>query len=373
MKKRKLIIASVLKPVDDTRMYEKFGLSLGQTTKYEINIIGFCVKNIPQAANITFHPLFNFRRLNISRLAAPFKCFKKYLQLSPELIIINTHELLIVTCAYKILFGCNVVYDIRENYYRNILYTKAFPYLLRPFFAIYVRSKEYLSRLFVDHYFLAEKQYQNEFTFARGRCTIIENKYKAIRSIPAVQKQGEIKEQITLLFSGTIGESTGVFECIFLAKKLHEEDPKIRLNIIGYCAQKSTLTKVLETIKNSDFITLHGGAELVSHHEILNAIKSADFGVVYYPTNKSTMNTMPTKLFEYLGNRLPMLLQDHQPWVELAEKYNAHIPINIHSINTSELLLQMKNQTFYKRLPKEEILWESEEKKLIEIVNKLMY
>ncbi|ELR68800.1 glycosyltransferase [Fulvivirga imtechensis AK7] len=353
-------------------MYEKFGLSLGQTSKYEINIIGFCVKNIPQTVNITFHPLFNFKRLNISRLAAPFQCLKKYHQLRPELIIINTHELLIVTFLYRILFGCKVAYDIQENYYRNILYTNTFPLLIKPFIAAYIRGKEYLSRLFVDHYFLAEKQYQNEFTFARGKCTVIENKYLPSVTIPDVQKQIKNSEQITLLFSGTIGESTGVFECIALTKKLHEINPEIRLNIIGYCAQKSTLIKLKETIKNSDFITLFGGSELVSHQEVLAAIQKADFGVVYYPTNKSTMNTMPTKLFEYLGNGLPMLLQDHEPWVELAEKYEACIPINIHTINPGQLLNKMKKRKFYTTIPKDEILWRSEEKKLIEIVNNLL-
>jgi hypothetical protein len=47
MKKTKVVIASILKPIDDSRMYEKFGLSLEQANEYEINIIGFASKNIP--------------------------------------------------------------------------------------------------------------------------------------------------------------------------------------------------------------------------------------------------------------------------------------------------------------------------------------
>ncbi|UII30741.1 hypothetical protein LVD17_20825 [Fulvivirga ulvae] len=370
MKKHKLVIASVLKPVDDTRMYEKLGLSLGQTNKYEINIIGFYVKKLPEAENIKFHPLFKFKRLNISRLAAPLKCFKKYLQLKPELIIINTHELLIVTILYKILFGSRIIYDIRENYFRNIRYTNSFPYILRPLIAGYVRSKEYISRLFFDHYFLAERQYEKEFSFSRGRSTIIENKYR-----PVYLKTGERKEvkdtaKINLVFTGTIADSTGVFQCINFAKKLHEKDPAVRLKIVGYCSIPTTLNRLKKVIENTDFIRLEGGDKLVSHSKVLKAIREADFGVIYYPWNRSTMNTMPTKLFEYLGNQLPILLQNHQPWTALCSHYNASVTLTADGFEAEDTLRKMKTTKFYTSTPKEEILWISEEKKLLEIISK---
>ncbi|MBL6449129.1 glycosyltransferase [Fulvivirga sp. 29W222] len=372
MKKHKLVIASILKPIDDTRMYEKLGLSLGQTNKYEINIIGFYAKKLPEAKNIIFHPLFNFKRLNISRLVAPLKCFKKYLQLKPELIIINTHELLIVTIAYKILFGTRIIYDIRENYFRNILFTNSFPLLLRPLIAGYVRSKEYLSRLFFDHYFLAERQYENEFSFSRGKSTIIENKYQPV-GLDVTQKKDHKNDdknttKINLIFTGTIAQSTGVFECIELVKKLHKTEPKIQLKIIGYCSIPATLNRLKKAIENTDFIKLEGGTKLVPHIEVLKAIHEADFGVIYYPWNKSTMNTMPTKLFEYLGNQLPILLQDHHPWTELCSHYNASITVNIDNFDVESTLQKMKTTKFYTTSPKDEILWVSEEKKLLEII-----
>lgn len=368
MKKSKLIIASVLKPVDDTRMYEKFALSLGQTTKYEINIIGFCSKKIPVDENIRFHPIFNFRRLQLSRLAAPFKCLRKYIELKPDLIIINTHELLLVTALYKILFGAKIIYDIRENYYRNIRYTASFPYLLRPLIAAWIRGKEYVSRLFTDHYFLAEKQYENEFTFAHGKSTIIENKYKPLHSLTDEGQSQKKSSEIKLLFTGTIAESTGVFDCISMAEKLHEKEPLIRLDIVGFCAQSSTLNRLQKAIDDLPFIHLKGGTKLVTHKEILRAIKEADFGVICYPKNRSTINSMPTKLFEYLGNQLPILLQDHKPWVAVAAKYDACIPVTFPISNASELMGKMKSQTFYKTPPGDEILWISEEKKLLKIV-----
>jgi len=41
MKKQRIVLASVLKPVDDTRMFEKIGKSLSRNPDYEIFIIRY--------------------------------------------------------------------------------------------------------------------------------------------------------------------------------------------------------------------------------------------------------------------------------------------------------------------------------------------
>jgi len=368
MKKTKLVLASILKPVDDTRMFEKFGLSLSQTNKYDINIIGFYSKNIPTVPDITFHPVFNFYRLSLKRILAPLKCFRLLIKIRPKILIINTHELLIVTWLYKILFGCKLIYDIRENYYRNIIYTRSFPLIIRPFIAGYVRAKEYISTLFTNHYFLAEKQYEREFTFSKGKSTVIENKFRKIG--------GDIKrekhDRISLLFSGTIAESTGVFHAIDIAKKLSQISSKISLKIIGYCALPKTLDRVKKAIKNQPNISLQGGDHLVPHDQIIRAISQADFGIIYYPANYSTMNSTPTKLYEYLGLQLPILVQDHEPWVSLVKKHDAGIVLE-RDFQPENLLKSMTSDSFYKNHSEVDILWKSEAKKLLEIVKTLIH
>jgi len=184
-------------------MYEKFGISLAKTNKYEIHIAGFKIadcrllisdfkseirnpKSLPAKAlaqageipNIFFHPLFNFKRLTIKRFFAPWKYYILLLKLKPQLIILNSPELLIVTCLYQIIFGSKLYYDIQENYYRNIACTKVYPPIIRNLIAILVRSIEYITRPFIDHYLLAERNYEREFSFSKGKSTIIENKFK---------------------------------------------------------------------------------------------------------------------------------------------------------------------------------------------------
>ena len=52
MTKKVIAIISVLKPVDDTRNYEKVAASISNTNKYDINIIGFSANKKPANPNI---------------------------------------------------------------------------------------------------------------------------------------------------------------------------------------------------------------------------------------------------------------------------------------------------------------------------------
>src|SRR5687768_10146092 len=94
VKNRTIVIASVLKPVNDTRMFEKMGITLSNTKSYKVHIIGFAPPSIP-ATSIKLHPLKPFKRLSFDRLLAPWKVLRKVLSLKPSLLIITTHELLV--------------------------------------------------------------------------------------------------------------------------------------------------------------------------------------------------------------------------------------------------------------------------------------
>ena len=219
MRKTKIAFASILKPVDETRMYEKMGLSLDQTNKYEINIIGFSTKNVFAPETITLYPLYSHSRLSFKRLWAPLKCLKILVKVKPKVIVSNTPELLIVTIIYKILFGGKIIYDIRENYHSNITYTHTYPRLLRPVLARLVRGLEQVSRPFIDHFFLAERSYAAALRFTKNKRTIIENKFKG-KGRPSVKKRTG-HHDLSLVYTGTIAENYGILEAINLTEQLH--------------------------------------------------------------------------------------------------------------------------------------------------------
>lgn len=362
IKKTRIVIASLLKPVDDTRMFEKLGQTLAE--KAEVHIIGYPSKVSVNHPTITFHSLQPFKRLSSGRIVSPYKVFTKIFHIKPDTFIITTHELLMIGVLAKIFLSCRLIYDVQENYGRNILYTTAFPKLLRPFIAVYVRCKEWLSSPFVNHFLLAEKGYETELNFPGSRKTVIENKTKKVDTNTKKKNNGHIN----LLFTGTLAETTGVFTAIELAQRLHTVDSSIRLTLIGYCSLKETLEKIKNKIRDTDFITLVGGDHLIPHSEIISQIQSHDFGIIAYAENPSVVNSIPTKLYEYLGYQLPILLVDHnKAWIDRAKPYQAAIPFNLSELKPDELLSLMKSRSFYNSIPTD-VFWDSEAEKLNKVV-----
>jgi glycosyltransferase involved in cell wall biosynthesis len=365
IKKRRIVIASVLKPVDDTRMSAKIGCSL--TSRGDVHVIGFPSDPTTKFDGVTLHPIHDhkFKRLSIKRLTAPFSFFKQAYKLRGDDVIICTHELLSAAMLLKLLTGCRIFYDVRENYFRNILFTNAFPAPIRPFLAAYVRLKEYILSPWIDHFFLAEKSYQHEFSFQGSRATVLENKSRE-KTVLTTERKNRKDARTKLLFSGTLSSSTGVDIAVDLATKLHSLDPSIALTIIGYTSKGDEYVRIQRLIAEKPFIRLVGGNSLVSHDHIVKEIQSSDFGIIAYPPNPSTRDAIPTKLYEYLASQLPILLVDNPVWTKKCAMYPAAVPFSPFSFDPATVLAAMRTTTFYQTIP-QDVTWDSEEQRLLRL------
>lgn len=357
MNKKKLVIASVLKPVNDSRNYEKTAISINKSGIYQIYLVGQKVEELPMGSPVLFNPLFSFRRMSLKRFLAGWTFLNYLFRIRPQTVVITTAELLVPAVFYKIVKGGKLYYDVQENYFRNLFYTNSFPPVLKHLMAILVRVVEYITRPFVDKYFLAEKNYEKEFSFTRNKSIVLENKMPESSVLAFKTKKGET---IQLLYTGTIAEHYGVFEAVELAKQLNVLDKRIHLTIAGYASEKTIVEKLKEKIGSADFITLKGGDKFVSHREILNLIVSSDFGLISYRPDKSTQNCIPTKLYEYLAHRLPYIISRNPIWHEITETYQAGIEINFSAPEPEKILEQMRTAKFYTVLPGKEIFWEEE-------------
>ena len=357
-KKRRIVIASVLKPVNDTRMFEKLALTLAED--FEVHCIGYPSRSVASQHRVVLHPLPSFNRLSFLRFMVPWKIFPIIFRLRPAVLIVTTHELLILAVAARLLLGCKIIYDIQENYYRNIRFTNTYPPVLRSVLALFVRMKEWCTAPFMHHFFLAEKGYRSEFNFPRqGRTTLLENKFKG----PTTSQKKDLSGEIRLLFSGTLAELTGVFVAIELAEKLHELHSGISLLIIGHCAHSETLQRIRKAIEGKDYVVLTGGEELVPHSEILHSIHQVHAGIVAYPIHPTTCNSVPTKLYEYLACELPILLIDYSPWVEVCKPYSAAVTFQPDNLNPREILNSLRSHSFY-TAPPTGVSWEEEAPRL---------
>jgi glycosyltransferase involved in cell wall biosynthesis len=354
MDKKIVVIASVLKPVNDSRNYEKTAISITRSGNYQVHLVGQKVQKLPLDDSVHFVPLFSFHRLSIQRFFTNWIFLFYLFRTKPDLVIVTTFELLAPAILYKIIRRKKLIYDVQENYFRNLIYTNSFPPVIKQILAIGVRGWEYFTRPFVNHYFLAEKNYGKEFSFAKNKSTVLENKTRKESVKPRESRQEDI---VQLLYSGTISENYGVFEAVDLVKELYKLDAKIRLKIVGFAPQKKVLEKLKLQLAGLDFITLVGGNSFVSHEEILNFIAESDFGLISYRSDKSTENCIPTKFYEYLAHRLPYLISSNPLWLGITAQYRAGIETNFLKPDIEIILNKMKENKFYTNEPGEEIFW----------------
>lgn len=370
IKKRRIVIASVLKPVDDTRMFEKIGKSLAEN--YEVHIIGYATTDVVRSEHIFIHPLPSFPRLSLQRMLIPWKIFAQLLRIKPELLIITTHELLVVGWLYHLLCKKPLFYDVQENYYRNIRYSDTYPSLIRYLLAHYVSVKEKIIAPAISTFLLAEKAYAQEMKFPIGKTLVLENKIKRTDAKPRVRDFHH--DDIHFLFSGTLAESTGVFSAIALFKKIRAAGYPVRLTIIGYCSRQSELRRLKNMIAEDTSITLIGGDVLVPHAIIRESIYAADVGIVAYLPNPSTENLFPTKLFEYLGNHLPILMVNQSVWMPVCNLYHAALYLDLSTSKSDivhHLMDDLKTTSFYTSSPLH-IYWEEEVIRLLDTVKAVL-
>jgi len=374
MSEKRILLASLLKPVNDTRMYGKLALSLCKLPDVQVHVAGFSAPTPADApANLHFHSIFSFKRLSLGRFAAQ-KLYWQLLQtIKPDLLIVCTHELLLASWWYCKSYSCKLIYDVQENYSLNLTAQDTYNPVFKRLLAKGVRSIENLLAPTLAHFFLAEQSYAQELSFIADRYTILENKFKPAlnyspKPTPAFIKPGPIK----LLYSGTISGIYGIFEAIKFTTDWHQLNPQVTLTIIGYCAHEPTLLKLKQTIAGKPYITLIGGDHLVPHPEILQAIATHDIGLLPYQQNESTYRCIPTKLYEYMAYSLPIIVQYNKLWDDILSAHTAGLSINFNNYKIDTLESAIYNQPFYSNGVPQNVFWNSEEEKLVALVSQML-
>lgn len=370
MEKRKIIIASILKPVNDTRLFEKFGLSLSQSNKYEVHIIGFYSPSVETAPDITFYPLFNFSRTSLKRITASWKFYKTVFKVKPQLIIATTAELLIVSVAYKIIFGGKLCYDVQENYYRNIRYTPTYPLFIRSILAHLVKFIEYASQPWIDQYFLAEECYTYERSFPAHKSKVVLNKFKSLSPIQAAKPLSQLPK-IRFLYTGTIAVNYGILDAIRFTNNISKLYPDISLEIIGFAPDPHLLGEIQEMTAHIPFIHLNSSSTPIPHQEIITAMAHADFALLPYQPDKSIENCFPTKIWEYMAHGLPMIIQNHPNWVNYCLQYQSCLAIDYKNYSSKAVIAQIITRKFYSCGTPNDIFWHSEELTLLKSIDSL--
>lgn len=364
-----------MKPADEPRMYHKLGKSL-QRAGYHVYVGGhsFSTSQTDETSpisDIQLKELCRSKRLSLNRFLTAFKFFSWVLKIKPHLLIISTHELLIPAVLLKVFTRTKLIYDIRENYYDNMILLNHSFGILRYLLAGFLQIEQKITSHFVDHFFLAERCYETELSFIRSRYTILENKALYNSEKMSVRKKKE-SNIIRLLFTGTIAESTGIRQAIEMSHKLHRINNSVHLTIAGLCHSPTMQKELFDLAGRSRWVSLVGIVEAVPYERIIELINSADGGFITYQHDKLLGSKFPSKLYEYLAYQLPVILPESSPWKTVILQFDAGLT---YTENTPpEVVIQkLKDTGFYSKTPSQEVYWDSVEKDLLKVVGEILH
>lgn len=362
--RKTILIASILKPINDTRMYEKMAYSLLEIEGLSIHIAGRAAEE-PNSydGRVTFHSIFNGNRLGFERIKAIGRFITLLLKVKPQVLVVNSPELLIVSVLSKIFFGFRLIYDVRENYSLNYLHAKTIKKPFNWLIAFAWKGIETLATYYCNEIFLAELCYQKELSWAK-RGIVLQNKvspiYQAyINSCESTPKPIRIKG-FNFLYSGTISEHYGIWEAIQFIEEFVKIHPEATLTIAGYAAQKDVQSQLLELSKTRAHIRLVGITKLIPHKEVMAHIETADILILPYQTNLATKNRIPTKYFEGLLMLKPLLLSDSFSKLSLFSNNLTGLSFNFSNINAKEVCVitnALLSEAFYYESPLPYCLW----------------
>jgi glycosyltransferase involved in cell wall biosynthesis len=367
LEKIQVAIASVLKPLKDPRAYYRMGLSLRETNKYLINIIGFSIKNKSSEDLIKFTPIFCEKRTSWKRILVGVRLLKLLFQHPPKILIVTTYELLLPVVLLKPFLGYKIIYDVQENYSKNLRYNNSITRILRDLALGYILFIEKVSGPFIDHYFFAEQCYREEMPEIEN-FTVLENKfYGNIQPVDPICLKG--KSSYHFLIAGTLTEVYGIVEAIQWYKEVLKQFPASKLKLVGYIPVASYRENILKELEGMTTVEAHLAEQPLPYSMILNAYKGVDFCLMPYHQIPSISPKYPSKLYESMALGIPALFSPNPAWKALVETCQGGAEMDFQDLQNASLnFSQLLQQEFFSSPAPQKVLWKSDEDRFLKVI-----
>jgi glycosyltransferase involved in cell wall biosynthesis len=317
-----IIFASLLNPALHRRIF--FQLARAAKTVFDrVSVLGngkeehvYCQDGIHVVQKMIFP------RLSVHRLFRQWQWYKIITKLAPTHICFATPELIPLMLYLKKTTGVKLIYDVQENYERNILYGSDYPRLLRPILARQVRRLERSAVPYLDGVIYAETGFDNILNVPAQRKIIIRNVYAP----SGHECKLPLPPKPYLLITGTLAPEWGILEAIE-AYKIIVSQTDCYLIIAGFGNNKNFLQKIKTAVKGYSSILVEGLTNTVSYPRIEQLIQNCIAGFALYQPSLRMADRIPTKFYEYAAYGKPLIFSDFDPWNDLNEQYHLGIPV----------------------------------------------
>ncbi len=360
----KIFIGTSVHRWNDNRIFHKEAVSLAKKYNVELHApADFDKKNI-NGVKIIGLPTWEEE---IDRKLIRKQLWLRLKNNDSDIFIFHDPELIWTGIKASIVLKLKVVYDIHENTIQSIIRKKWLNPIAKLIAIIGYSFLQQISKLFFDHYLLAEDSYKN---FMKKNSTVVYN-----YPLKVDYDHQRIKE-FDLVYLGDITEDRGALIMVKILSILKRKLPKINLALIGKVPPiiKNDLVYAIKEYRLENNIKLFG---YMNYYEAMQIVCKSKVGLCLLKPIKNYIDSYPTKLFDYMQVGVPFVCSNFPLYQKLLDKCDSGIsvdPLDIEGIATSIHGL-LDDPDKYNNLSKNGIIalnkdynWSSQENKLFNLV-----
>lgn len=354
----------------DTRIFYKMCQALKED--YEVTLIA----HHPQKETVNgvhIIPFKVFRNRNVRVLFSWLLMFR--LAIKQKAQIYHFHDPELIPCGILLsMLGKKVIYDVHENIAEDI------------FDKPWIRNQKMAYKIFnffekravkIFHVILAEKSYQKRYELLKANYSVVLN-YCDINFFDKFQKK-EFKQQLNLFYIGIVLENRGILEIIESVKQLKTKGMNVHFHVVGELySDLSVKIKQLDYYEDiKEQLHFYGRKRLEEGYAL---VEKMDIGMCIIWPMKNSMESYPTKLFEYMAVGLPIITSSFPLYKEVVEGNGCGLCVSprdskeiaeaIETIHRDVLKTEQMSENG-KRAVKKHYDWESQKRVLIGVYKEI--
>ena len=309
-----------------------------------------------------------------------FKVYRKAIKLNAKVYHFHDPELLLISCMLRLNSQADIIYDVHENVKEDILGKDWIPLFFRRFISVLFVLTERLMLKFINYIIVAEDSYLKIYKNRKNVTSILNYPIISLRKNKKNIRSNKVDSIINMVYVGGVSRIRGAVELIESVNLLVSSGhSNIFLKIIGLISLdfKNELFKLINKYKLNSHVAICG---VISHETVYDEFEKAHIGLSILHPDPNFIESIPTKLYEYMSVGIPVIASDFPMWKKIIEKYQCGICVN--PMNPKEIaeaiIYILNNPTKSMKMgtngiaPVEDFYnWEKESLKLINIYDNI--
>ena len=313
MKKAKVCQVSSVHFALDTRIFFRFAQSL--KSDCDVSVIGVHDK-VEVIDGIDIIPFKRFKNKMLRICVTWFLILEKCLKQKADIYQIHDPELMPTALILRAM-GKKVVYDVHENIAEDI-FDKPWIKHQKLLYGIFNFFEKKVARY--CPIFITEDSYLPRYKGLGAKVDIVHNYPSQDFFNPYIveNRPGEIR----LFYSGILLFSRSIMEIIKAMHLLQQKGFFVHFDVVGelYTEMDYSIDELPYIAALKPYLHFYGRLPLNEAYEIS---KKASLGMSLIHPMKNSMESYPTKMFEYMSVGLPQIASNFPLYQSVVEKHNA--------------------------------------------------